>query len=487
MPATLNTLLLMSDEHNPWVMGFIGHPCVRTPNLDRLATRGTTFTRAWSASPLCVPSRASIATGRHVHQHRCWDNAIAYRGDPPSWMHTLSRAGRKVDAIGKLHFRSAEDPVGFRQQIHTVHIQDGIGQVWGSVRDPLPAAATRSGMFDKLGGGESLYNRFDRSVRDATCQWLRTHAGSGAPWTLFVGLVAPHFPLVVPQDYLDRVLNDPGLDACLPPEAPPHHHPWVARMLAYMDHDASLGTPARRRLAVAAYLALVEFMDGLVGDILAALEASGATASTRVIYTSDHGDNLGARRLWNKGTMYRESAGVPLILAGPDIPEGKTCATNVSLVDVYPTLLAMQGVEVDDPSLPGSSLLDIACAPDDPARIAFSEYHGVGSPSAAYLVANGKYVYHHYVGYAPELFDVVNDPAERVDLAGDPDYADVIDQMTASLRRIVDPDAVDAQAKRDQRELVDAHGGPEQALRSGHRGATPVPATPTPPYPSSLS
>lgn len=471
----MNTLFLMSDEHNPWVMGFLGHPCVRTPNLDRLAARGTTFTRAWAASPLCVPSRASIATGRYVHQHQCWDNAIAYPGNPRSWMHALSRAGHVVDAIGKLHFRSAGDPVGFRQQIETVHIQDGIGQVWGSVRDPLPSTSSRSGMFDKLGAGESAYNRYDRFVRDAACHWLESHAGGDAPWTLFVGLVAPHFPLVVPPSFLERVLNDPGLEACLPVDPPPRHHPWVARMLSYMDHDAALGTAERRRLAVAAYLALVEFMDGLVGDILAALEKSGMADTTRVIYTSDHGDNLGARRLWNKGTMYRESAGVPLILAGPDIPAGRMCTTNVSLVDLHPTLLAAQGLRCVDPGLPGRSLLDIACEADDPARIAFSEYHGVGSPTGAYLVANGRYVYHHYVGYPPELFDAVNDPREQHDLSDDPAHAAALAQMVAALNDIVDPGRADAAAKRDQRRLVAAHGGPEQALRSGHRGATGVP------------
>lgn len=477
MPVVTNTLLIVSDEHNPWVMGYMGHPCVRTPHLDALAARGTAFTRAWSNSPLCVPARASLATGQYVHRHRCWDNAIAYRGDPPSWMQRLSACGVQADAIGKLHFRSAGDPVGFRQQIDCVHIENGIGQVWGSVRDPLPDASSPSGMFNKLGAGESAYNRYDRGVRDSAVRWLFDHAATRDPWVLFVGLVAPHFPLVVPDVYLRRVLADPGLDACLPQEMP-HHHPWVARMVAYMDHDAALGSAQRRRLAVAAYLALVEFMDGLVGDILDALAQTGLAASTRVIYTSDHGDNLGARRLWNKGTLYRESAGVPLILAGPDVPVGKRCATNASLVDLYPTLLQSQGVRSNDSALPGASLLDLAQAADDPMRIAFSEYHGVGSPSGAYLVADGNHVYHHYVGYAPELFDVEADPRELHDLASDPAHAPTLARMRDALVAIVDPDAADAWARRDQNALVASYGGPEQALRAGHRGATSLP-TPT--------
>ncbi len=219
-------LFLLADEHNPWVAGFMGHPCVRTPHLDALAARGTVFERAWTTSPLCVPARASLATGRHVHQHRYWDNAIAYDGAVPSWMQRLSAAGVAVDAIGKLHFRQEADPVGFRQQIIPVHIQDGVGQVWGSVRDPLPEQAAESGMFKRLGAGESPYNRYDQDVSRRAVDWLWQRAQGpdrDTPWLLFCSLVAPHFPLVVPERYLQRVLDDPNLDACLPDAALGHH------------------------------------------------------------------------------------------------------------------------------------------------------------------------------------------------------------------------------------------------------------------------
>jgi len=513
--AMSSVLFLLADEHNPWVAGFMGHPCVRTPNLDALAARGTVFERAWTTSPLCVPARASLATGRYVHQHRYWDNAIAYDGAVPSWMQVLSAAGVDVDAIGKLHFRRESDPVGFRRQIIPVHIQDGVGQVWGSVRDPLPDEPAGSGMFKRLGAGESPYNRYDMDVSRRACDWLRERAregqagqgsdsssvspgrapapgrssvapgqalasgqaqGSGRPWLLFCSLVAPHFPLVVPERYLQRVLNDPSLETCLP-EAGGEHHPWVARMLAYTDHDASLGTDERRRYAVACYLALVEFMDERVGEVLDALRDSGLEATTRVIYTSDHGDNLGARRLWNKGTLYRESTGVPMILAGPGVPAGRRCQTNVSLVDVFPTLVEALAPEARVAGLPGASLWEIARAPDDSGRQVFGEYHGVGSPSGGYFLADGFYKYHHYAGYGPELFDVREDPAERRDLAGLPGSAEVLARLDERLRAIVDPERADRQAKDDQNQLVLRHGGREQALGAGRRGATGVPAS----------
>ena len=87
-----NLIVILSDEHNPKVAGYAGHPIVKTPNLDRLAARGTRFTSAYTNCPICVPGRASLATGRHVHEHRCWDNAIAYEGAPPSWGHRTMAA-----------------------------------------------------------------------------------------------------------------------------------------------------------------------------------------------------------------------------------------------------------------------------------------------------------------------------------------------------------------------------------------------------------
>jgi len=478
MAEPTNVLVLLSDEHNPWIAGFAGHPCVRTPNLDRLARRGTVFERAWTPSPLCVPARASLATGRYVHDHRYWDNAIAYDGRVRSWMQEVSEAGLLAESIGKLHFRSAEDPTGFRRQWLPMHIPGGVGQVWGSVRNPLPASSMPSGMFKSLGAGESTYNEYDRTVGATACEWLRTHAADPAPWALFVGMVAPHFPLVVPERYLRRVLEDPLFDDCLP-EPAAARHPWVRRSLAYIDHAAALAGPERVRLAVAAYFALVEFMDEQMGAVLDTLDATGLSARTTVFYTSDHGDNLGSRGLWNKGTLYREAAGVPLVLAGPGVPAGHRCRTDASLVDVYPTVLQAMGLPPAAGALPGRSLRDLAAGPDVSDRVVLGEYHGVGSPSAAYYLVRGRYKYHHYVDYGPELFDIVADPHERTDLAARPEMAATVHAMRTALCARLYPEDIDRLAKRDQDELVRRAGGREAALGTGHRGATPVPQSAT--------
>jgi choline-sulfatase len=473
-----NLLFIMSDEHDPRYMGCSGASWMHTPHLDALAARGTRFTNAYTPSPICVPARACLATGHWTHTHGYWDNAIAYEGHWASWHHRLAQAGVRVESIGKLHYRSPQDPTGFQEQHESLHILNGVGLVWGSVREPMQETRGPSPIFDELGPGESSYNRYDARVTDLACDWLRQRgldSGEEAPWALFVGLVAPHMPLVVPQPWLD--LYPPHVlpvAKCQPPGMA--RHPWVERMKQHWDHDAALGTDARRELARRCYFGLVSFMDAQVGRILTALQALGLSEDTTVVYTSDHGDNLGARDLWNKSTLYRESTSVPLIVAGPGIAQGTTCRTNTSLVDIYPTALdACSIAQVpEEADLPGTSLLALADAPDDPARIGFSEYHAVGSESAAYMLARDGFKYHHYVGHPPELFDLASDPEELYDLAADPAHAEIVREMEATLRQMLDPEAVDRLAKRDQRNLIARFGGRDAALRSGNAGPTPM-------------
>ena len=487
-PRYRQVIVICSDEHDPRHSGFGGSPCVRTPHLDRLAAQSLQFTRCWTPSPICVPARASIATGRWVHRHRFWDNAIAYDGSLPSWHHRLRAAGATVEAIGKLHFRNATDDTGFSRQHETMHLNEGVGQVWGCVRDPLPERGGGAGLFRQMGAGESDYNRFDRRVADAACAWIaerarvrsagHAHAPAAdhaeAPAALWVGLVAPHFPLVVPQPYLDLY----------PPERLPpfklrvqdgyRRHPWVERLAGYNNLDAQLGSEERRRLAQACYFALVSFLDEQVGRIVDALDASGLAEDTLLIYTSDHGDNLGARSLWNKSVLYRESTGVPLLMRGRGIAPGRYDGAT-SLVDLHPTVrqaLAVPDAADDPPE--GRSWLALADQPE-PERAVLSEYHAIGSPSAAFMLQRGRWKLHHYVGYASELFDLDADPEELHDLAADPAHAHTLVDLEQALAALLDPQRVDRLAKDDQNALVAHHGGREAALQIGRTGATPVP------------
>lgn len=475
--SACNNLVIMTDEQDGLALGCVGHPWVRTPHMDALAARGTRFAQAFTPSPICVPARASFATGRWVHQIGYWDNAMGYDGHVPGWGQALQAAGQRVESIGKLHYANENAPTGFDRQYQPLHLAGGVGQVWGSVRDPMPDEPRGSSLFGELGPGESHYNRFDIGCADTAVQWLGERAArpDGQPWTLFVGLVAPHFPLVVPQRYLDGIDIDALPLPRLHPDSGYRRHPWVQRHASFYDCDAELGTPERRRLALACYYGLVGFVDDQIGRILDALRANGLEGSTRVTLTSDHGDNQGVRGLWNKSTLYREAVQVPLVVAGPQVPAGHVCQTAVSLIDVAPTLL--QGAGLTAPNgWPGRSLLEIAGEPDDAQRVSFSEYHAVGSPSAAYMIRQGRWAYHHYVGYVPELFDVQADPGQEHDLAADPMNRPVLDQLHGVLTAMLDPQATDRRAKADQNALVARMGGRAAALGIGPRGASPAPA-----------
>lgn len=475
-PERQNTLILLTDEQDAKALGCAGHPFVTTPHLDALAARGTRFVNAFTPSPICVPARASLATGRWVHQIAFWDNAMGYDGRVPGWGHALIASGHRVESIGKLHYVNEKAPTGFTRQHQPLHLSEGVGQVWGSVRNPLPDQPRASRLFTQLGAGESSYNQYDMSSATHAAKWLHERAEDqdAAPWTLFVGFVAPHFPLLVPQKYLDQIDIARIPLPRLHPDAGFPRHPWVQRHADFSNADDELGTPERRRMALACYYALVNFIDEQIGLVLKALDATGLQATTRVIVSSDHGDNQGVRGMWNKSTLYREATNIPMIIAGPDVPQGQVRSTHVSLIDIAPTLLDAAGL-APDLSLPGKSLIALAQDADDPLRVGFSEYHAVGSPSAAYMLRQGEWAYHHYVGFEPELFNTRADPGQTINLANDPSHAHILSQLDALLRKQVDPILVDRQAKADQDQLVARFGGRDLALQTGPLGASPVP------------
>jgi choline-sulfatase len=219
-------------------------------------------------------------------------------------------------------------------------------------------------------------------------------------------------------------------------------------------------------------------MDENVGLVLRALERAGLADSTRVVYTSDHGDNAGARGLWGKSTLYEESAGVPLIMAGPGIARGKVVATPVSHIDCAPTFLEMTGVPAPAGAgaLPGASLVGVANG-SEPERPVISEYHATGSVAGAFMLRFDRWKYCHYVAYGPQLFDLVADPEEMIDLAGDARYRDALREGERRLRAVLDPEAVDARAKQRQAELLTQYGGRDAALARGDLPFSPAPGT----------
>ena len=472
-----NLLFVLADEHNPLVLGAAGHPVIRTPNLDRLAASGVRFTDAYTNSPICVPARASLATGRYPHQIRFWDNAIAYDGSVPSWHHRLRDAGHEAVSVGKLHFRSGDDDNGFSREIMPLHIVDGIGDPLGWLREPLAVRKAALRLAEQAGRGDSHYQQYDDKIIAAAVDWLKAKAAapSDKPWALFVSLVCPHFPLIARPEWYDRYADAELPRPALYDEREPDH-PYIAAIRECQVYDKSFDE-ARLRHALAAYFGLVSFVDHNVGRLLDIVAATGLAETTRVLYSSDHGDNLGTRRLWGKSTMYRESVGIPMLLAGPGVPQGVACREPVSLVDVFPTVIEGAGLtpHPGDTDLPGTSLLDIVRRA--PQRTVLSEYHAAGAATGAFMIRKGRFKYVYYAGMPAQLFDLDADPQERRNLALAPGYAGLAADCEKELRRVVDPEAADALAKADQRAGIARMGGREAILARGSFGYWPVPGT----------
>ncbi len=476
----MNLLIIMADELSVRTLGCYGHPMVQTPNIDRLAASGVRFTGAYTNSPICTAARASFATGRYVHEIGCWDNASPYAGEPAGWGHRLQAEGHRVTSIGKLHYRNPTDPTGFDEQIVPMHARDGgVGSVLGSIRDELIVQKADK-LAREIGPGETSYSNYDLDITEKACSWLENEAerysDSRKPWMTFVSFVSPHFPLMAPQAYFDMYPTDsvPMPKAHALDVRP--RHPWIEAYRKYVPSD-NFFDDEKRRVAIASYFGLCTFLDDQVGRVLESLERSGHADSTRVFFASDHGENLGARGTWGKGTMYQESAAVPLMMAGPDIEVGAVAETPVSLLDFYPTILESVGVAPDeeDQTRTGCSLYGIARAPYDAERIVFSEYHASGAETAAYLIRKGPMKYIHYVDYPPELYDLGTDPEEQDDIAGKPESKPIIGELESALREILDPEEVDRRAKRDQAALIERLGGRTHVIETAKTGATPTP------------
>ena len=469
-----NVLFLMADEHSPRVLGCYGNPVIRTPNLDALAAQGTRFTSAYTPCPICVPARSALQTGRYVHQTRSWCNGTPYTGKMRGWGHRLIDIGHRVVSVGKLHLRSTEDANGFDEEIVPMHVLDGIGDLHGMLRSPPPMRPGIRLLADKVAPGESSYTVYDTEITARACDWIRNVGpGTEKPWVLFVSFVRPHFPLVAPERLMRHYLA-----ANLPkPFGSPPDHPVMREYRRIQNYDDFFVDDEHRRRAIAAYYAMVNAVDEDIGRVFDALYASGQSDDTLVIYSSDHGDNLGNRGYWGKSNMYEDSAGVPMIVAGPGVPQRRVVDAPVSLLDVPQTIIEAVGEELTEEEhdeLPGRSLIGIANG-DRPDRAILSEYHAVASITGIFMIRYENWKYIYFVGYPPMLFDLAADPLEANDLGRDPAYEEVRRILERRLRAICDPEVVSAQAFREQAEMIARHGGVEAVMKRGEFPHTPAP------------
>lgn len=449
-PRRPNLLYIHSDQHNPFVTGCYSDPIVATPNLDQLAAQGAVFDAAYCCSPICVPSRMSMLTGRHPHQNEVWTNLHGLNPAIPTFAHALGAAGYRSVLAGRMHVRGPDQLHGYAERLVGDHMPNYIGATGNDMgvltRTEIPVRKT----LETSGPGQVAYEIKDEDVTNAAVDFLNRYgvekraSEETAPFSLSVGFMLPHPPYVPRQADFERYHGRvPPPSKSVPFEEVEHPYLRLWRQHTGTEEVTEQEVENTR----AAYWALVEVVDRLVGRILAALEANGLVDNTLIIYTSDHGDMLGEHGLWWKHVFYEESVRVPLILSWPGvISAGQRSDRVVSALDVNATILDALGA----PALPGSpgrSLMGLvsdrpferAVSADEWEDVAFSEYceDQYSPPGGAYqrMVRWNEWKLIYYHGYELQLFNLRDDPGELTDLARDPAYAEI---RRSLLERVLD-------------------------------------------------
>jgi len=439
-PASLrmpNLLVIHPDSMDGRAMRHLGHPAAHTPHLDRLAERGVSFTRAYCNSPQCVPSRASLVSGRHTHEIAGWNNFKGLEPDDPTLFSDAEAAGYHVAQIGRRDYRSGGHSLGGR--LHAWARSAGL---------PLPETDRPEPGFEP-DAGRRVREQDWRAVDEAG-RFFQTQHDAEQPFFCYLGFHQPH-PMAgyrTSAYYRDRI----PADRVTLPTHDPLEHP-VCRLSSITKHTFD-PPPDNEALAIRRhYLAMIAEVDEMVGQVLGDLDAAGLTDNTIVCFFCDHGDMQLEHRMWLKNSFYEASARVPLIFAGPGIEPSGPRDDLVSLIDLRPTFADLTGAPTPA-HISGRSLAPaLAGGRLDPQPV-LGQYHSNMMCTGGFMLREGDWKYIAYAGYASQLFNVAEDPDELVNRTDtEPQRAAAMD---AALRARVDIDHVDRLAKTEDRQCFRA-------------------------------
>jgi choline-sulfatase len=461
-----NLIFIMSDQHNKEMTGCYGNDIIKTPNIDRIAKEGVRFDNAYCSCPLCVPSRSSFVTGMMPHEGGFWDNAQAFGGGYESFGSQLYDQGYNVTAIGKMHLESDTPETGFHDQRIPLHMVNGKGDIYGCIRNDKVARPQFRNSLEKAGPGMSDYIRYDREIAQRAISYIKNESkNSDKPFVLYLGFVSPHFPLNAPKEYFDLYdIDDIELPSQFDKSQWPNH-PVLETYRKYCNTEDISEEVAKK--ALHAYYAMCSFLDEQIGKVLDALDNSDVVDSTRVIYTSDHGDTMGNHGVFFKSTMYEGSVSIPLVMKGAGISPNTKVEAPVSLLDMYPTILECVGAKDTDKSIKrhGVSLFETIANPDYNRSI-ISEYHAFGINVGEFMLRKGDYKYIYYTEGEPMLFDIKNDPNENVDLSLVSEYNTIKNKLAEELYSLINPDEISKQAFLSQEKVLNEYGGEEGFLQN---------------------
>jgi choline-sulfatase len=415
-----NILLLMADELRFDLPGFMGNPVARTPALDRLAKDAVVFDNAYTPSPVCVPARQCIATGKYPLHTGCESFGEDLQPGARTFARVFSEAGYLTVACGKLHHRGPDQMQGWLQRIGAECAVQWPNTYGAEGREQIGRLKWRGAHELEIAGpGTSPLSLHDRHTVDGAIDFLRMHyegmyrrTPEIPPLLLMVSLQQPHFPL----------LADPELFAHYLPRVKPRLHEEASRHPVLGRNALPCGeavTPDQVRRATAAYYALAEKADHEFGRVITALEGHGENLDDWLIVAlSDHGDMLGEHASWEKRKFYEGSVRVPLFVRHPASWPAARRRENVSTIDLFPTLCAAAGLE---------SPADL----DARSLVPLLEGHREGWDNEVFsqldrdefMLKRGNLKYLTFGDKGPDvLFDLASDPGETTNRLGDEVY-----------------------------------------------------------------
>ncbi len=435
-----HVLFLISDDLTATALSCYGNPVCRTPNIDRLAQRGTRFTRAYCQGTYCGPSRASLMSGYYPHA----TGMLGYQSPRPAigsramWAEHFKNNGYHTARVSKIFHmgvpggiekgtNGADDPRCWVERYNSQGPEwkaPGSGETLeGNPQDPRPVGGNTF-VYVKAEGDDLVHS--DGKTAAQACRLLKRFSQMDKPFWLGVGFVRPHVPFVAPSaDFASYPFDQMVLPEKIEGD-------WDDIPPAGINYKTSKNMKmdlVKQKKALGSYYSSVAFMDRQVGKVIQTLEASGLRDKTMIIFTSDHGYHLGEHDFWAKVSLHEESARVPLIICVPG-QQPAVCDSLVELLDLFPTTAALCGLEVP-PRLQGHDLSPLLDDPKKTVREAAFCVNGQG-----FLLREDRWAYIQYRRDASrgiELFDMHRDPGQYTNLAAQQEYRPILEAFRTKL------------------------------------------------------
>jgi choline-sulfatase len=450
-----NVLFIMTDQLSALAVGCLGNDIVRTPNIDKLASQGSSFNNCYCNSPICGPSRWSLMTGQYVHNHKGWDNGACLSSEEPTFAHGMTLAGYETVICSRMHFHGPDQHHGYEKRLATEHNNPIIygSEGFGTKNYDIPEYDGIKKTENKLTYPVNVSPRVmhDDYVLEKAVEYLHSKSWADRPFMLTASFLAPHGAVKGRKEYellFQEYMNmDLGAKYLTEKEFQ-KLHPHAKRLISNGSSKVKVNSKERNHILLAEYYSRVTYFDQQIGVLLDTLQDEGLSDDTAIIFTSDHGDCMGRGGHWGKSSFYEKSAKVPLIISLPMEYRSNQYQENVlrnnvvSLVDIFPTLLTLADAPRPDYDLPGKSLIPLVQNENNSlTNVAFSEYYGIYAKNAMFMVRKDDYKLNYYVNEPSELFNLTDDPNENKNLINDPAYKKNKIELETILRGICNPEA----------------------------------------------